>query len=222
MTKTILCYGDSNTWGYIPQDYSSANIVMPRYQREERWPGCLQAKLGRNYYVIEEGLNSRTTNIDYHIPPDRNGKRYLAPCLYTHAPIDTVILALGGNDFKSYFNRSAEDIENGLAELVDIIQSSKYGSGMQGSPKILIIPPPIPHPVAETFKDENGILVFEGAIEKSKKLIKLYFDLANEKKCVFLDTSIDVIPSIIDGVHLDKENHEKLAALIANSISKME
>jgi lysophospholipase L1-like esterase len=68
--------------------------------------------LDSNYYVIEEGLNEMT-NIDYHIPPDRSGKHYLAPCLYSHAPIDLAILALGGNDIKVYFNRSFMDIKKG-------------------------------------------------------------------------------------------------------------
>src|SRR5689334_3492791 len=103
MRRTILCYGDSNTWGYVPQDFTDKNITISRYPFDKRWPGILQSILGRNYHVIEEGLNSRTTNLDYHIPPDRNGKNYLAPCLYSHAPVDLIILALGTNDLKTCF-----------------------------------------------------------------------------------------------------------------------
>lgn len=220
MQKTIVCYGDSNTWGYIPQDYSKSNIMLQRYDREKRWPGCLQGILGASYYVIEEGLNSRTTNLDYPIPPDRNGRRYLAPCLYTHAPIDLVIIALGGNDMKAYFNRDAEAIKNGLAELIDIIQSSRYGADMQIAPKVLIVPPPIPLPIAEKFQDENGIFVLGGSIAKAKKIVGLYSKLANEKNCFFLDTSIDVVPSVVDGIHLDENAHKRLAVMIANRINK--
>ncbi|MBV9576008.1 MAG: SGNH/GDSL hydrolase family protein [Gammaproteobacteria bacterium] len=218
MQRTILCYGDSNTWGYVPQHFTGRNFILSRYSRDKRWPGILQKILGKNYQVIEEGLNGRTTNLDYHIPPDRNGKNYLAPCLYTHAPIDIVVLALGANDFKAYFNRKAEDIKNGLAELINIIQSSNYGADMQNAPKILIIPPAIPLPIAEQFQDENGIAVFNGAIDKAKKLIELYSKLAEEKNCYFLDVSNYISPSEIDGIHLDENNHEKLANLVTDKI----
>ena len=103
MQRTILCYGDSNTWGYVPQSPAEKNLTIQRYPRHIRWPGILQNLLGEKFHVVEEGLNSRTTNLDYPIPPDRNGKTYLPSCLYTHAPIDLVILALGGNDLKNSF-----------------------------------------------------------------------------------------------------------------------
>lgn len=178
--KTILCYGDSNTWGYIP---ASDHANKARYPRSARWPGILQKNLGENYYIIEEGLNSRTTNLDYASPPERNGKTYLAPCLYSHAPIDLVILALGGNDTKAYFNRSPADIKAGLGDLVDMIQTSMYGPALQSPPQVLITTPAIPYPIIETFTDENGVLFLEGAVKKSEALIKLFEELAREKNC---------------------------------------
>lgn len=214
--KTILCYGDSNTWGYIPSiGYFSPKM---RYPRNERWPGILQELLGENYYVVEEGLNGRTTNIDYALPPDRNGKTYLAPCLYTHAPVDLVVLALGSNDTKTYFNRSAGQIKNGLAELVDMIQISEYGPKLEVAPKILIIPPAIPFPFIENYIDENGVHFLEGAVKKTEKLIDLYSCLAKEKGCFFVDLSKAVKPSEIDGVHYDKAAHKKYAEMIEKVI----
>lgn len=215
--KTILCYGDSNTWGYVP-NINPASKYMLRYSRNERWPGVLQKLLGEDYYIVEEGLNGRTTNLDYHIPPNRNGKTYLSPCLYSQAPIDLVILGLGANDFKVYFNRKPEDIRNGLAELVEIIQESSYGPGMLKAPQILIITAPIPLPIAETFIDENGIKVFEGAIKKSESLIHLYSELAKAKNCYFLDISKEVIPSELDGGHFDADAHKKLGEMILAKI----
>lgn len=52
--KRILCFGDSNTWGYIP------GTNYDRYSVDVRWTGILQEKLGRDYEVIEDGVNSRT------------------------------------------------------------------------------------------------------------------------------------------------------------------
>ena len=215
----ILCYGDSNTWGYVPQaDHVSSKM---RYPRNIRWPGVLQALLAEQYYVVEEGLNSRKTNFDYAPPPDRNGKTYLSPCLYSHAPIDLVILALGGNDTKTYFNRSAEQINDGLAELVNIIQSSPYGNDMVRSPQILITTCAIPFPFIEDVQDENGVRFMQGAVKKSQELVGQYALLAKEKGCHYLDLSADVIPSKIDGVHYDEAAHKKCAELINKKISEI-
>lgn len=210
--KVILCYGDSNTWGFVPCAYEG--YLLKRYSYQQRWTGILQGLFSEEFQIIEEGLNGRTTNLDYQIPPDRNGKKYLPPCLYSHAPIDLVILALGGNDLKTYFNRSAEDIRNGLAELIDIIQISPYGPELKSPPKIMIVPPPIPLPIAETYRDENGELFLADAISKSKALVCLYSELAEQKNCYFLDISKSVIPSEIDGVHYDDTAHKKLGKLL--------
>ena len=97
--KNILCYGDSNTWGYIPGSLDFRTMQVKRYEQTVRWTGRLQSLVEGNANIIEEGLNGRTTNIDYKDIPGRNGKTYLLPCLYSHAPLDLVILWLGFNDF---------------------------------------------------------------------------------------------------------------------------
>lgn len=218
--KSILCYGDSNTWGYVPTSYHSSSHKS-RFLRHERWTGILQQLLGSEYYIIEEGLNSRTTNIDYHIPPDRNGKNYLPACLYSHAPLDLVIFALGGNDCKTYFNRDAEAIRDGMGELIDIVQKSTYGPNLNNAPKVLLISSLIPLPVAETLKDENDVLFMRGAIQKLKKLLGLYEKLAKNKQCYYLDISNDIQASKIDGIHFDLKTHAKFSLLLSKKINQI-
>jgi len=218
MEKSILCYGDSNTWGYIPvKNFTSTQ----RYPRNKRWPGILQKLLGNDYYIVEEGLNGRTTNLDYSIPPDRNGKTYLSPCLYSHAPINLVIIALGGNDLKACFNRKAEDVKDGLSELIDIIQQSIYGPGMIRSPEILIINPPKPLSAAGNFVDENGVHVFIDAVAKAELLAQAYSDLSKEKECHYLEISQLVFPSPLDGLHFDFVGHDKFANLVFEKINSI-
>ncbi|MDX1901278.1 MAG: GDSL-type esterase/lipase family protein [Gammaproteobacteria bacterium] len=214
--KNILCYGDSNTWGFVPQDLGNMQPSdLKRYSREERWTGLLQEKLGDSFYVVEEGLNGRTTNLNYHIPPDRNGKTYLAPCLYSHAPLDLVIFAaLGGNDFKTCFQRTAEDIRHGMAELIQVVKQTPYGPGFTQPPQVLLISIPTPLKIAESYLDENGVPLFSDTEKKANQLRELYASLAAETKTHFLDVSDDVPPSPIDGLHLDESGHEKLAHLI--------
>ena len=97
---TVLCYGDSNTYGYIPE-------TGMRYPRDIRYPGRLQLLLGEDYAVIEEGCNGRTTIHDDPIDGWKNGLDYLKPCLNSHKPVDIVILMLGSNDLKETFHLTA-------------------------------------------------------------------------------------------------------------------
>ncbi|TIX38357.1 MAG: arylesterase, partial [Mesorhizobium sp.] len=83
--KTVLCYGDSLTWGY---DAAS----LDRHPLKDRWPSVLQATLGGDIQVIAEGLNGRTTAFDDHLAgADRNGARVLPTVLMTHAPVDLIV-----------------------------------------------------------------------------------------------------------------------------------
>ncbi|MCH2619706.1 MAG: arylesterase, partial [Candidatus Poseidoniia archaeon] len=68
--KNILCFGDSNTWGYSPLDGR-------RYPPDIRWSGVLQSSLGSDYRVIEEGLNGRTNVTNEEERPIRSGLHVL-------------------------------------------------------------------------------------------------------------------------------------------------
>ena len=112
---TILCYGDSNTYGYNP-------VNGLRYPKDVRWTGVLQKLLGEQYAVIEEGCNGRTTVFEDIAEPWKAGLGYLKPCLNTHKPIDFVIMMLGSNDLKRMFHASAKEIADGAEQLVSIIK----------------------------------------------------------------------------------------------------
>ena len=119
-----MCFGDSNTWGYSP-------TTGQRYPANVRWTGVLQAELGSDYHVIEEGLNGRTTVWEDPIEGDKVGKRHLPVLLQSHAPLDLVVVMLGTNDLKMRFSAHASDIAAGAGLLVDIIMAS--GAGKDGA-----------------------------------------------------------------------------------------
>ena len=52
--KHIICFGDSNTHGYCAE-------TDGRFDENTRWTCLLQAKLGDEYLILEEGLGGRTT-----------------------------------------------------------------------------------------------------------------------------------------------------------------
>ena len=170
--KTVVCYGDSNTWGTNGADGS-------RYGRWVRWPGVLQQALGEDYYVIEEGLSGRTTVWDDPIEGHKNGKTYLPPCLETHKPIDLVVLMLGTNDTKQRFSVPAFDIANSAGVLVEMILRS--ATGPEGSsPQVLLVAPP-----AMGDLDPDFALMFTGAHDKAAQFPAQFKRVADQIGCAF-------------------------------------
>jgi lysophospholipase L1-like esterase len=206
--KTILCYGDSNTWGYNPS-------TGGRYPRDVRWPGVLRRELGDGYLVIEEGLNGRTTVWEDPIEgKHKNGQSYLLPCLQSHKPLDLVIILLGTNDLKMRFSVPAADIANGAGGLVDIVQKSDTGRG-GGAPQVLLLAPP---PVA---KLTGFAEMFEGAEAKSRRFAEHYARVAQERGCAFLDTGQVIVSSDLDGVHLEVREQKRLGVAVAAKVRKL-
>lgn len=205
--KTVLCFGDSNTWGYDP-------ATKDRFPREVRWTGVLSSALGAEVQVIEEGLNGRTTVWNDPIEGYKNGHDYLIPCLETHRPIDLVILMLGTNDLKKRFSVSAFDIANSAGVLVDVI--SKSAAGPQGqAPRVLLIAPP---PVAALREFAE---MFEGSQEKSLKLAAHYRRVAEGRGCSYLDAGSIIRSSDLDGIHFEPDQHRKLGEAVAHEVRRI-
>jgi lysophospholipase L1-like esterase len=193
--KTVLCYGDSLTWGYDPEGPG-------RHAISDRWPGVLQAGLGPGVAVIAEGLNGRTTAFDDHLgSADRNGARLLPSILTTHSPIDLLILFLGANDMKPWIAGRAIAAKQGMQRLIDIARGHAYPLG-EDAPDILLVAPP---PLCDTG-DPDFAAMFEGGIAQSTMLASLYSDLADLAGCGFFDAASVAKASPLDGVHLDAAN----------------
>lgn len=208
--KTVLCYGDSNTWGWDA-------VSLGRHPRHVRWPGILQAALGAEFYVVEEGLNGRTTVFADPLEPYKNGRPYLLPCLESHHPLDLVVLMLGSNDLKMRFSATAYDIAAGASVLVEMIQKSPFGPN-DGSPQVLLLAPP---PVGDMSPEPHLDEMFTGAAAKAGQLAAWYQQMAKEAGCAFLDTSAFLVPSPADGLHLDAPEHKKLGLRVAEVVREM-
>jgi lysophospholipase L1-like esterase len=194
--KTILCYGDSITWG-------SDAETGGRHDFADRWPNVLQAALGTDIQVIAEGLRGRTTAFDEHLADcDRNGARILPTVLYTHAPIDLVIILLGSNDMKPAIAGTALAAMQGMRRLVELVKFNAMRDGQSEPPAVLIVAPP---PLCETANTEYSAM-FAGGVEQSRMLASFYADLADEWGCGFFDAGSVAETTPVDGVHLDAEN----------------
>ncbi|HJP81210.1 MAG TPA: SGNH/GDSL hydrolase family protein [Candidatus Saccharimonadales bacterium] len=208
--KSILCYGDSNTWGQTPDKTGR------RLPSNVRWTGVLQNNLGDGYRVIEEGLSSRTTDLDYERKPGRNGRTYLEPCLDSHMPLDYVILMLGTNDFKVEFNRSVLDIVNALRNLVILIQekTAKY----EGNPaEILLVSPILVDGNASRIKEWYAAYYNDDSVRKSQELAAALHKVTEDIGCYFADAA-QVAKAGEDGIHLDEVSHQALGNFLAQQI----
>lgn len=212
MTRTVMCFGDSNTHGSPPMpDWDGA----PRFGRKLRWPGVLASALGSDWQVIEEGLPGRTTLHDDPVEgPHRNGLLVLPALLGSHLPLDLVVVMLGTNDLKQAFGLVPEEIAWGADKILRHIAGSEAGPG-GATPKVLLICPP---PVLEA-----GCLagMFAGGANKSAALPPLYAEVARKRGAAFLDAGQVITSSPLDGVHFDPEEHAKLGAAVAGAVQAM-
>ena len=210
--KTVLCYGDSNTFGYIPE-------TGMRYPRDIRYPGRLKKLLGDEYDVIEEGCNGRTTIHDDPVDGWKNGLDYLKPCLNSHKPVDIVILMLGSNDLKATFHLTAKDIADGVSVLVEVIRS--FTEEKQGYvPKIILVSPP---ELGRNIRSSPFYGAFyEEAVEESKNFPEYYREVAEKYGCIFYNAAEDIYPSEVDSLHLTEEGHKVLSERLYEIINQEE
>ena len=205
--KTVLCFGDSNTWGYSPLDGS-------RHPHDVRWTGVLQNSLGDGFRVIEEGLNGRTNMTNEEERPIRSGLNVLPILLESHRPLDLVVIMLGTNDLKHDFNLSAEAIADGARQVCRSVIDCEYL--VDNPPQILLISPTHVELMTE---EEQGLFI--GAIEKSRELPGHYQVVAEDLEIHFLDASKIVVRTDLDGVHWDASQHKDFGKALSGMIGQI-
>ncbi|ALN73299.1 SGNH/GDSL hydrolase family protein [Aureimonas sp. AU20] len=209
--KTILCYGDSLTWGYDAEGPG-------RHSHGDRWPSVVADQLSGRARIIPEGLNGRTTAYDDHLAPaDRNGARVLPTMLASHEPIDIVVLALGTNDLKAHTGGgTAFQAAAGVGRLISIVREFRSTFGF-GCPEIVIMSPPALVPTDNPdFRD-----MFGGAIAESQKLKAAYARIALQERCAHVAASDHCAATPLDGVDLDADNTRSLGLAIASALKTL-
>jgi lysophospholipase L1-like esterase len=206
VTRSVLCFGDSNTYGSIP------GVAGGRYDPDVRWPGVLAGDLGEDWRVVEEGLPGRTTVFDDPISPHRRGADYLPPCLASHSPLDVVVIFLGTNDLKSRLAAGPSDIAAGLGVLAQTALAS--ASGPDGrAPTVLLLG--LPH-LGPTLPADFG-----GAHEKASELPRYAAEVAAALGVGFLDLGDVSAYSAIDGFHLEPDGHAAIGRAVARQLVSM-
>jgi len=193
MTKNILCFGDSNTWGLNP-------ITGKRFDENTRWTSLLNKNLGAGFNVIEAGQPNRTL---VHNPPFDgvlSGVSYLKPYLDKHE-LNFIIVALGTNDLKKRFDLTPSVIADGLNDLINSIHIYYQQSSILKAPKIIIASPP------EIKVTEKYSRIYEYADIKAKALSNVFKCVAAKNRCTFIDFNAFINITDSDGIHFESNQH---------------
>jgi lysophospholipase L1-like esterase len=208
----ILVYGDSLSWGIIPN-------TRRRLIFTERWPGVMERALadrGHQVRVIEDCLNGRRTAWDDPFKPGRNALDGVEQRMEINSPLALAIVMLGANDFQFVHQNDAWHSGQGLAAVIRAMRRAPIEPGMPVPPILVVAPPPITTPVGKPIWEK-----FAGAPARSERATDVYAAIAAEMGCPFFDAGRVVFTSPHDGIHLDVEQHQTLGVALAQTVAQL-
>lgn len=193
--KRILCFGDSNTWGYIPLG------GLKRYPENERWTSLLQQKLGSDYTVVEFGLcGCEASGKNKVMGFNADGRTLFPPVLFASLPVDVVIIMLGTNDTNRLNDWKRGNTAAGLKEMIQ--------TARMFCPNVKIV---LAAPVQLDERIAQDVKFSIDAVENSRLCAEEVESLAREENTLFFDTNAFVHVLGADGCHFTKENHAAFA-----------
>ncbi len=207
--KRIVCFGDSLTWGFDPE-------TRGRLPEDSRWPMVMQAALGGDYAVIEEGQNGRTIATDDPAEGEKNALRYILPCLESHSPLEALIIMLGVNDCKRKFSYAAMDIGGEMQILLEKVLTYRQYRCERPFQIILVSPPHISDAIRDSWLGDT--FEYTASKARSQELAAWYGQLAEMYGCAFVNAADHVCVSDADGIHMDAENQRKLGKVMAETV----
>lgn len=181
--KRILCYGDSNTYGYAPHSYLGG-----RCPKHIRWTGLLE-QAGWN--VVNEGENGR------EIPTREWQVQAAARAVNRAAPVDVVTIMLGGNDLLQNAAFTAEDVAARMERFLRNLTAHIMGIQL-----LLIAPPPMR---PGQWVNEKRLLT------ESTRLGMCYRTLTETLGIGFADAGLWNVETTYDGVHFSEAGRAAFA-----------
>ncbi len=201
--KKILCYGDSNTFGFNPQ-------TGGRYDNNTRWSGILSKNLVPKYQIIEEGMNNRTGFFKNPEGLKQSGGEYLSIYLQNHKDIDICLLSLGTNDAQIFYPLDKTSTEKGLQNLTSEIIKTNFKT------KVVIIPPV---KITKDLLHSGFAVIFDlKSIDKIQDTFSVYEQFAKDNNYLYFDFNNFVRPSKFDGIHYTEDAHKIIATHLTEFI----
>ena len=213
----IICYGDSNTYGFDPRLGSPGRLA-----KNERWTGILDSE--PDIEIVNEGMNGRC------IPSASYEYRSLKKILERHYDADMLIIMLGSNDLFMTRGATAEKIADKMRNVfVNVPELTRWktsgttaagDSGPASQKRILLVCPPAPSDRV-LFYEMVGIPMSqsaESAARVMKELPEKLAAVAAEFGLEFADATRWNIACLFDGLHFSEEGHRTFAQNILRVI----
>ena len=195
MCRRLLCYGDSNTYGYDPR-----SCLGGRYPESVRWTALLR---GYGWDVINRGENGRCI-------PRGDGEIKAAVQFLHREKADILTVMLGSNDLLQPSCPSARECADRMERFLTALL---HVDGWDKTRKILLVAPP---PMA------LGTWVQDGkTIAGSHRLAECYEDTARMLGIGFADAGGWGVALAYDGVHFSETGHLAFAKGIQQTLSAL-
>ena len=193
MCRRLLCYGDSNTYGYDPRSYLGS-----RYPESVRWTGLLKAS---GLIVINAGENGRSI-------PSQDWEIETAAGVVYRSMAEVVVVMLGSNDLLHCPGFSAETCRARMKKFLTALLAKT-----QTDLKILLVaPPPM---TAGTWVSDRRTL------EESRRLAGYYEMVARQLGIDFADAGTWGVGLAYDGVHFSEQGHLAFAQGIQKALEPL-
>ena len=192
---TVICFGDSNTWGYDP-------TTGRRYPAESRWVDLLSRMTG--WDTVNVGLNGR------QIPHTEAEKAELFALLDKaaagdfKAPVKLWIL-LGANDIQSNLGFRAEDVCTRMKNLLlDLLMQEPV---QDGTVELRVLGP---------ARTKVGSWSDAYMVEELRRAGgTLYRLMCKELGIAYIDLGTEDIELSTDGDHFSPAGHQAVAELLS-------
>ena len=179
MCRRLLCYGDSNTYGYNPRSYLGG-----RYPKSVRWTALLDAE---GWEVINQGENGRSI-------PQLDQEIKTAVQTILSAKTEAAVIMLGSNDLLQCPGLTAENCGGRMERFL-----TSFLAETPATLKIALVAPP-PMELGAWVSDQR-------TIETSHQLAECYEAVAHRLGIAFADAGAWNVGLAYDGVHFSEEGH---------------
>lgn len=199
MSGTIICYGDSNTYGYDP-----CVMAGDRYPKEDRWTEILERET--DWKIEDHGICGRC------IPHTGSQIRFACEQLRDWQDMDAPVqlwIMLGTNDLLQERQFTAEDTAQRMEDFLKKIMAEPAVS--DGKITLRLIAP---------ARMEYGAWVDEERLYlESRRLGEAYRKVAERMGTDFTDAGKWEIPVVYDGVHFSEKGHHIFAQKIQEELT---
>ncbi len=200
--KTLVFFGDSNTYGYDPSTGRGSGDCYPD---SVRWIGLIKQHYRDYYHIYEEGKIGRC------IPSMKYEYDELTDILSKYDNIDYFIVMLGTNDCLSFPHPDSKKAGNRMDFFVNWLKRQEQLKSFNTN--IIIMAPPYMDFTGDRFYEKYS--THDGSLSRELEIV------AERQNSLFIDTGLWNIPCCDDHVHLTKEGHRIFADNLIKELDKL-